>query len=393
MKQKILILAPYVPIYSSGGGGAVIYNYIKTLSQSYTVDVICFSTRRPNDLTQLQMVCNKLEVVPLNKINAIFNCVYNLFSHNPFRLAYVSSVKMREQVRYAMERESYDLIFANHERMAPYAMLFKDTRRIIDLHDLVSLRHKQLLSIERNPIKWLINFVESYRMRQFEKMIPNYFDIVLLGNSWEVCLLREKRRTENIMIAPRGIEVESFNKHIEAIPNTIIFLGTLNYQPNEDACLYFSKKILPLILKSIPAVKFYIVGNKPTKAILKLAKNKNIIVTGYVPDTLEYLKKAAVMVCPLRVGTGIRIKILEAMAAGRPVVSTTIGYLGIEATNMQNIVIADKPQDFADLTIRLLRDIDFYKKIAEGGRELVLKKYDINKNLQSLNRIIETING
>jgi len=387
--MKILLLSPYVPVTSSGGGGTVYYHYINSLSQSNLVDLLCLSSKASTNLGELKAYCKNIKVFKLNLVSSIIYCFLNLFTKMPLRLSYANSKQMIQEIIKLNSVQKYDLIWASHERMAPYAQLFKHTPKILDLHDLVSLRHKQLLKIEKNPVKWIINFLESYRMKKFEMNIPNYFDIILLGNSWEANLLKNKIKINNIMVAPRSIQVESFNVPNTYTPNTLIFTGAMHYLPNEDACLFFSKKILPIITKSVPDIKFYVVGNRPSKSILNLSKNKNIIVTGFVPDMSEYLRQSAVFVCPLRVGTGVRMKILEAMAAGRPVISTTIGYKGIDATNMENIVIADTPDDFAKMTIRLLMDRNLYTKIAEGGKDLVRKKYDINRISTDINQIVQ----
>ena len=151
----------------------------------------------------------------------------------------------------------------------------------------------------------------------------------------------------------------------------------MDYQPNVDAVLYFTKEIFPIIKRQTKNAKLFIVGSNPTKKIkqLELEKNKNIIITDYVDDVQPFYEQCAISVVPLRAGSGTRLKILESMAFGRPVISTSIGCEGLHVCNNENIIISDKPEKFAMKTIELLQNVNFREKISKNGRNLVEHNY------------------
>ncbi len=153
---------------------------------------------------------------------------------------------------------------------------------------------------------------------------------------------------------------------------------------NVEAALYLHEKVLPLIREEIPHVKFYIVGSSPQEKIQQLAKDKDVVVTGYVKDLGSYYERCAVFVAPILVGGGIIVKILNAMAAGRPVVTTHFGNEGIEAVPEREIRIADSPQEFAQKTVELLTNDDLWHMTARNGRGFVRRKYDWEKAMQEL---------
>ena len=158
--------------------------------------------------------------------------------------------------------------------------------------------------------------------------------------------------------------------------NTLLFVGTMGYPPNVDAVLYFCNEILPLIERQIPNVKLLVVGKHPTSEILKLGKRMNVYVTGYVRDIIPYYNKVSVSIIPLRAGGGTRLKILESMALGRPVVTTRVGAEGLYVVDQKNIIIADAPSKFAEGVIRLLQDKNFSKEISRNARQAVVSNYD-----------------
>jgi glycosyltransferase involved in cell wall biosynthesis len=150
----------------------------------------------------------------------------------------------------------------------------------------------------------------------------------------------------------------------------------MGYPPNIDAVLYFKKDIMPLIQRQVSNVKLIIVGNHPSNAIREMATMENVIVTGYVPDVIPYYKEARICLVPLRAGGGTRLKILESMALGRPVVSTTLGCEGLQVKDQENIMIADTPVEFAQKVVRLLQDRKLRGRISRNARRSVTRHYD-----------------
>jgi polysaccharide biosynthesis protein PslH len=218
-----------------------------------------------------------------------------------------------------------------------------------------------------------------------EFRVTDHLERDLLGRADHVLAVSDHDRDqflkylppEKVSVIPTGADVDAelYNPELQK-PNSLLFVGSMDWLPNEDAMLHFVKEIFPLVRKSIPEATLSIVGRKPSKTILSLAANEpGIEVTGRVDKVEPYLRDASVYVVPLRVGGGTRIKIFEAMAAGKTIVSTTIGAEGLDVTNGQNIVIADAAQDFANSVISLLRDSNARERIGFNAREHVQKFY------------------
>jgi glycosyltransferase involved in cell wall biosynthesis len=180
-----------------------------------------------------------------------------------------------------------------------------------------------------------------------------------------------------IHVLPNGVDTQYFQP-VTGIEEeeALAFTGSLDWLPNDDAVLYFAREILPLIWQKKPAVKFYVVGKSPSVAVRDLAADERIAVTGRVEDVRPYLHRAKVFVVPLRIGGGTRLKILEAMSAERPVVSTTVGAEGIDYRDQHNIVLADQPAEFAQKVVDLLEDAAARRDLGRAGRQLVLNQYD-----------------
>lgn len=192
-----------------------------------------------------------------------------------------------------------------------------------------------------------------------------------------------------ITTIPTGVDIDYFNSTRASgsgQPSTLVFTGSMDWMPNEDAILYFAEKVLPDIRGRVPGVTLRVVGRKPSPRVQALANgNSGIEVTGTVPDIRPYLESACVYVVPLRIGGGTRIKIFEAMAMGKAVVSTSIGAEGLPVTHGENIILADKPEDMAEAVARLLSNAKERTRIATAARKLVRTRYSWSAVTEVLN--------
>jgi glycosyltransferase involved in cell wall biosynthesis len=179
-----------------------------------------------------------------------------------------------------------------------------------------------------------------------------------------------------VEVIPNGVDTQRYQPLPEAnTPPHLLFIGNMGYAPCIDAVSFFCLEILPLIQRAIRSVELWIVGRDPQPEVTHL-DGQGVHVTGRVEDIIPYYRQTKVSVVPLRAGGGTRLKILEAMALGRPVVSTTIGSEGLDAINGEHLLIADQPEQFAEQTVRLLTDRHLYQHIASRGRQLVESRYD-----------------
>jgi len=257
-------------------------------------------------------------------------------------------------------------------------------------------------------MSWIYG-LEGQRLADYEKKVAEVFDHSIFVTDSEVKIFKNKNpHIKNITAISNGVDLDYFSPNylqqestigqrqstIDHRPTTIdyrptiVFTGAMNYFANVDGVVWFTKEILPLIRKEIPEIRFYIVGSNPTKEVLSLALNSSVTVTGYVPDTREYLNKATVVVVPLRIARGIQNKILEAMAMGIAVVATPQAFEGIEAKPGRDLVLGENAEEIAEGVIGLIKEGSLRKSIGDNARRIVEKNYCWAKNLEKLNSIL-----
>lgn len=274
--------------------------------------------------------------------------------------------------------------------MGQYLDLVREGRSVLDEVDVHSLVAYRQLRYVKHPIRKAHDWFEWAKCQTFELGACQRADLVLTRSEKDRRFLQSYLPGLRVEILPPWFEgLEQF-AHISEKPTeekSLLFLGLMNRIRNVEAALYFYEKVLPLIREEIPQVKFYIVGSSPTEKIQRLARDKDVVVTGYVKDIGPYYEKCAVFVAPILVGGGIIVKTLNAMSAGRPAVTTRFGNEGIEAIPEQGIRIADSPEDFAQKTVELLTGEGLWHRIAKNGREFVQRKYNWERAMQSLEKV------
>jgi len=291
---------------------------------------------------------------------------------------------------------NYDIIYVHHVRMAPYAIEL-GRYRILDYHDAISMHYQRAIPYAKGFWK-AFYLSENKRVLSYELEMLRKFDKAFIVSQIDKdYLLRNSNLKQPsvshcpITVIPMGVKNEVLLRPIYEgeEQNWIVFLGKMNYYPNEDAAIYFAKEIFPLVKEKIKDLEFVIVGAYPTKRVFKLEKIKDVRVTGFVEDPYEYLERAKVVVAPMRFGAGIQDKILEAMALRKAVVTTPLGAQGIEGEDGKHFVVADRPEEMAEKIMELLNDVEKRKVIGQNTRALIEEKYTWNIIGQKLLKEIE----
>lgn len=380
--RRLLVISPYVPLPAAGGGGTSYYYYLQALARCFEVDLVCQSERADTareELAELKQYCHHLELVRIRRQEAYRNCVAALLTGGSLRVAYARSPLMRYAVRKLARERNYSCVIASHERTAQYLHGLPVPVKILDLHDVVSFRHRLLLECSHNPASWLVNLVEFLRMRQLESAEAGRYTQVWACTPDETGKLRRLTSRGDVRVARKGIRVNDFR----VVPRRVeypllVFTGVMSYGPNEDGARFLLDEVWPLIRARVPEAKCRFVGAKPPAWLSARAdKESGVEVTGRVDSVVPHLRSAALFLCPLRVGTGVRMKLLEAMAAECPVVTTTSGYRGIEAEPGRHFLVADTPQEFAVAVVELLRNQARAEAMARQAYEFVCARYDI----------------
>jgi len=282
---------------------------------------------------------------------------------------------MQRIIDNLLQQMDFDLVHAHLFRMGQYVADCKGIPKMLDLCDSMALNLSRRIEIDHGAVLPLLK-IEQKRTRDYEVGIAQIFDHSTVVAKPDYDYLLEQNAELSLSIIPVGVDPDYFQPcSTEDKGLNLLFTGTMNYFPNYDAAIYFHNEIWPLIIAKHPDVTFSIVGNNPTGQVKRLASN-NVTVTGYVPDTRVYFNQATVFVSPMRSGSGLQVKHLEAMAMGIPIVTTTIGSRGIEAIENQDLLVADTPNNFANHVNMLLDDWELRRSIGNSGRKLIEEKYN-----------------
>ena len=231
--------------------------------------------------------------------------------------------------------------------------------------------------------------LQAKRMAQWERSVCRSAAQVIAVSNTDEQLMRSRFGIEQVSSVPTGVDVEYFERpESYSVLYDLVFVGSMDWMPNIDGMRWFLAQVFPLIRKEKPDCRLAIVGRNPSQALLEAAKDPAITVTGTVPDVRPFLWQSALSVVPLRVGGGTRLKIFEAMAAGTPVVSTTIGAEGLPVRHGETIQIADTAEQFAADCLRLLAHSQDRRKMAQQAAQLVIQNYSWEQVTKGFERLI-----
>ncbi|HGJ64687.1 TPA: glycosyltransferase [bacterium] len=395
---NILFISATIPYPTIDGGRIRVQSLINNLCQSNKVTFLTFiaSSKDEDGIDKLRNSGIEVIGVKWNYNKRLSNfpvLLYQIINGKPLTVAKYYSPKMLKEIKILLNERHFDVIHFEMLHTGQYLLSLSKShhaKTILDQQNIDSLIWQRLLETEHNPIKKLAYYWQYRSFSNFERKICPDFDTC-------VCVSEEDRKRlfqicpkANTDIAPNGVDLEYFvPSEKEEKDNILVFTGSMDWQPNEDAVLFFCEHIFPLIKAEIPEIEFYIVGSKPTEKVMKLNNIEGVIVTGFVDDVRSYISNSTVYIVPLRIGGGTRLKILQAFAMSKAVVSTSIGCEGIDVNDGQNILISDEPRQFAENVIKLLKDKQLRCKLGENGRKLVQQKYDwkaIAKKLESIYR-------
>lgn len=295
---------------------------------------------------------------------------------------------MRRALRQ-IDWQQFDLLQVEHSHLAAG---IKDLNipvpKVLDWHNVYSVVE------ERNLLNaagvWNAAKVrqEVWRTRQSERRMARRFDCSVATSKEDAAAIQKLYADASVTVVPNGVDCQYFcNEAPETFePRALVFTGTMDYEPNEEGVMYFAEKVLPFIRRQIQGVRFYVVGQRPSARVLTLAERYpgSVIVTGFVDDVRPYLQRAAACVVPLLNGGGTRLKILEALAMQKAVVSTSVGAEGLRLVHGEHILVADDPVTFSEAVLSILREPSLGRSFSSNGYALVKEEYDWKRVAVSL---------
>ena len=302
---------------------------------------------------------------------------WRMFSPAPFTVHKTGVPSIRRQIEELLQKEHFDIIVGDF--LSATLTLPKKTPcpMILFAHNVETEIWKRHYEVTRSPARRMVMGIEYWKMRRFESNPPRHFDHILTVSDKDREFFSRLVPADRVSVLPTGVDLDFFcPSPAPPIPGRLVFSGSMDWMANEDAILHFAEEILPRIAKAVPEVTLTAAGRDPTEALRKLAQaNPRIELTGTVPDIRPHVAAGEVYVVPLRVGSGTRLKIFEAMAMGKAVVSTRVGAEGLPVKDGENVLLADEPEEFASAVIRLLRDKALREKLGKAARRLVAENY------------------
>ncbi len=402
--MKILIISHFIPYPPQGGSLQRNYNLLREASKSNEIHLLAFTQRKllPDErklnesIETLKEYSKYLKVFKIptdySEIKWYMLLFLNLFSFTPYSVWRFRSKAMRGEIRKQLEGNHFDIIQIDTIALAQYADLAPDLPKILVHQNVESgLLLRRSLN-ERNPIVRLYLFLQGHKLRNYERKVARKFDANVTVSEIDEREFRELVSGSEFEVVSNGTDVEYFTPKSMAGSEKLVFTGGMTWYPNKDAMLYFCGEVYPLIKKRMPDVEMDVVGSSPPHRLQKIAEeDSSIKLHGHVDDVREYIHRAAVYVVPVRVGGGTRLKILDALACGKAVVSTSVGCEGLEVTPGENILIGDSSLEFSNQVVNLLKDERLRTKLGANGRKLVVEKYSWGRIGQIQNSIYKKI--
>ena len=379
--MKILFLSPTVPFPLTDGGRIRVFNLLKQIAVKNEVTLLALETQTTDadgvaELRQLGIQVHLVPNAPTLPRVSFGTLVKAFLKRQPITVARYDIPAYRQKFRELIAIQTFDLV---HYEMFHIAQFHTETHLpgVLSQQNVDSAIWRRLCSETANSLYKFAYWTQQLAFQRYERVLSPKFDAVTCTSDIDAAVFQQHCTENAIEIIPNGVDITHYRPDFTTeAPAHLIYIGSMDWYPNEDAVAFFADEVFPRIQEKVPDVAFSIVGGNPSARVQKLAERDGIIVTGRVPEIKPYFAKATVFVVPLRIGSGTRLKILEALAMGKAIVSTTVGAEGLNLKDGAEIFIADEPTAFADAVTRLLTDVQLRRRIGENGRSRVEQDYD-----------------
>jgi polysaccharide biosynthesis protein PslH len=366
------------------GGKIRTYYMLRELKKTHHVTYLTLDdgTAAPDALARAEEYCQEVITVPhavSEKFSATFywELAKNIVSPFPYAVEKYRSAAFRRVVSDYLNAGKADLVVCDF--LFPAINLPKPLPcpALLFQHNVEAQIWQRHADVQTHPVKRRYFQMQWRRMAAFEGAACRRFDSVVAVSPEDRALMERLYRLPDVADVPTGVDLDYFNPNgtSPVEPFNLVFTGSMDWLPNDDAMRYFTADILPLVHRAIPEVSLTIVGRKPFSHLLELSRqDPRIVVTGRVDDVRPYMERAAAYIIPLRIGGGTRLKVFEAMAMQKPLVSTSIGVEGLPVVDGEDLLIADSPRAFADAVVRLLKEEAYARQLGRRAAEKVRRE-------------------
>ncbi len=397
VRLKILVIDEEFPYPLNTGKRIRTFSLTKSLTRYNDVSYLAYGSPAQDSFKFIEsngITCHAVPPPDRGQYGPAFywRLFANLFSDLPYIVTSHHTGRYADKLRELQAAHGYDLVICE---WTPYAMFLKTldgVKSIVVAHNIESNIWRRYEQNESNPFKRKYISIQRKKVENFERKCFAWSSGATAVSDIEAEEIAAFGVNYPVQTIENGVDTSYFAP-IETVvdPNTLVFTGSMDWRPNQDAIEFFAAEIFPKVKAIRPEARVIVVGRRPPEHIRELGKTDGITITGTVEDVRPYIAGAALYVVPLRVGGGSRLKILEAMGMQKPVLSTSVGAEGLEVTDGEDIVIADGAQQFADSILRCLDNQTAMSKMAEAGHRLVEKQYRWESLGEKLDRYLAEV--
>jgi polysaccharide biosynthesis protein PslH len=365
------------------GGKIRSYHILRELAGKHEVTYFGFHAAEENsahrELEQIfdRVVCSPIQLPQAKSAAELLRYARGIFSTQPYSIRKYCQPQVVRDLRGLTANSNFEVLVCDFLVAAGAVPWDLPIPKVLFTHNVEALIWKRHYDVARNPLWKLLSWREWQTMSRAERTYLQAADHVLTVSQTDSDFFADIVPASKLTVIPTGVDIDRFQPLNNEIESTLVFTGSMDWLPNEDGIFYFVQEILPKIRQQVPNVKLQVVGRKPSPRLQALAaeRSDHVSLTGWVDDIRPHLGRGTVCVVPLRIGSGTRLKIFEAMAMEKAVVSTTIGAEGLPVRHGTHLLLADAPDDFADSVVKLLQDSATRQKLGRAARELVATKY------------------
>lgn len=393
--MRILVITTKSPFPLYEGRALRTYNLLKQVAKKHEILLLSFvqTAEELEGIEQMREFCSHVDVVPLHfgggKLRIGLDMVREIFGTAPLHAVKYRSRVMRDKVRALLGTETIDLVHLDMLQLGEYLDLCAGKPIVLIEHNVESVLLRRRAENTTNPLAKLYLYYQYLKLRAYEARICRRVNHVVAVSELDAKLLRDMAGTSEVTSISNGVDTSYFAPDSRPRqPDRLVFVGGMTWFPNYDAIRYFCNEVLPRVADEVPTVSLTVVGKNPQDdSVRDIARNSRVRLTGLVEDVRPLISEAAAYVVPLRIGGGTRLKILDALSMGTPLISTSVGCEGLDVVSGEVLLIADTADAFARAIVRVLREPELGRRLGAAGRQLVVDKYDWSTIAPALERV------
>lgn len=382
--MRILYVASVFPYPPISGHRIRNYNLLRRIGEKHELHLhlIVEKLPPPEHLNALEPISKSIQCYVQESLGALdrplLGVRFLLRGMPPdFRACYNRT--LFEALQNQLLNDPVDVFQVEDPQMAQYVEAVPNgsgAKKVLTFHDINFRKFRRISKLETRWKRRLRLWLHSALLNRWEPKYASNFDLCVVMSEIDRDLLMSRNQDLNVITVPNGVDTKEFPLQISDAPlYNLVFVGNMDYRPNVEAVAYFCREVMPNLISELPDLKFYVVGINPQDEVLALA-NEHVIVTGHVESVIPFYEKSGVCVVPLHAGGGTRLKILESLALGCPVVSTRVGAEGLDLVDGEHLLIANDTPAFVEKILALLHNVELRRHLIVKGREQVVKCYD-----------------